>query len=100
VRRPDSETKWRDYELKVTDALRATWPGATVSHDAKINGRSGGKVQVDTLVDLPEGAEFMIVDSKDWKDVAWTPSRSTLQAAVFCRRCPSSQVRRTSFGVR
>lgn len=32
--------------------------------------------------------------------VAWTPSRSTLQAAVFCRRCPSSHVRRTSVGGR
>jgi AraC-like ligand binding domain len=32
--------------------------------------------------------------------VTRTPSRSTLQAAVFCSRCPSSQVRRTSVGVR
>lgn len=35
-----------------------------------------------------------------WFVVTRTPSRSTLQAAVFCSRCPSSQVRRTSAGVR
>lgn len=28
--------------------------------------------------------------------LAWTPSRSTLQDAVLCRRCPSSHVRLTS----
>jgi len=33
-------------------------------------------------------------------NVAWTPSLSTLQAADFSSRCPSSQVRLTSAGVR
>jgi hypothetical protein len=59
--------KWKDYELKVTAALASRWPDAVVSHDETIKGRSGGKVQVDTLLDLPQDAEFVIVDAKDWK---------------------------------
>ena len=35
----------------------------------------------------------------EWQ-LTWTPSRSTDQAAVFSSRCPSSQVLRTSVGVR
>jgi hypothetical protein len=48
---------------------------------------------------LAQECGTVVVDSL--KDiVAWTPWRSTLQAAVFASRCPSSQVRLTSVGVR
>ena len=48
----------------------------------------------------PQGFLWLIVLALVFVALAWTPWRSTLQAAVLISRCPSSQVRLTSAGVR